>query len=327
MNTIMGLLTKIYALLLRAYHAGFREPFASEMQSVFFEELHEARQGGWRTMLGVFIRELRELPPSIMRENWSLRPAELNGPFEGTSPVPGTWRSALMAGLPHTLYAFCLYLPLIFSLIFDMNILRQTVMLFFWFLVIAALLVAWQRGWPLWSASWVGYGLIFILEGFLDLFTSDLLEKVTFVSWFAVLAIILLWLARRDWLSGLLAVLPITPMWFWWISMDGIRGNSGEALLYISIGAIVSLAVFTIVRVGRWQTAVWLILAVILAAGLPVSYGTTFFSNLPPYYRPEPNVMNVMRGVLGNYAAILIFTAPLWLLALWRQAHRWRPST
>lgn len=326
MNIVLGLLTKIYALFLRAYHVGFREPFAAEMQTVFKEKLHEAGGKGWRAALTVFLNELRDLPPNIMRENWSLRPAELDGTMDDTYRVPGTWRSALMAGLPHIVYAFCLYLPVFFSVFFETQILRRTVMGIFWLLVIAILLLAWQRNWPLWSASWVGYGLIFLLERLLDLFSSDLLEKLTFVSWFAVLAIILLWLARRDWLGGLLAVLPITPMWFWWVSMDGISGNTGEALLYISVGVIVSLAVFTIVRVGRWQTAVWLILAVILAAGLPVSYGTTYFSNLPPYYRPEPSAMNIVRGVLGNYAAILVFTAPLWLLALWRQAHRWRTS-
>ena len=330
MNIGLRLLATLYAVLLRAYQSTFRSQFGDEMQQVFNEALEEAARQGWRHTLLVFWREVHDLPANLARESreW---PVSTEGEYfqdSFNSPLadqlPGSWRSALLAGAPHLLYALGLFLPAMTAEFANPLVYWLADSRAFWLLVFAALLLAWKRHWPRWSHSWLGYALVFILHQVNALFPAGPLALLILVAWLALIVITLLWLARRDWLGGLLAALPITPMWFWWVSLEGARGGAAENILYISIGLLVALAVIAIVRVGRWQTAVWLILAVILAAGLPLSYNASFFNNQPVSYRQEPEGWNLVLGVVGNYAAMLVFTAPLWLLALWRQVRQWK---
>lgn len=330
MNTILALLNRIYALLLRAYHSGFRSTYAAEMQSTFFEALEEAARHGWREMLNVFVRELRDLPGNLAQENWTRTPAHIGGPIPTQTrlvepaPIPGTWQVALLAGIPHLLYALFIYLPV---LPFTRSAWPEQLRLerfFFWLLVAGMLLFAWRRSWPRWSYSWMGYGLVFMVMLVTGFIPGGVFTTLAVFAWLAIVAFTLIWLAMRDWQGGLLAVLPITPMWVWWLGMENRPGSAAEGLLFISLGLLVSLAVLVIVRVGRWQTAVWLILAVILAAGLPISYGNSIFTHAGPPYRVPSNALNFANGVLVDYFVIFVFTAPLWLLALWRQSNRRR---
>ncbi|UCH61206.1 MAG: hypothetical protein JSV61_06920 [Anaerolineales bacterium] len=330
MNTVIRLLSYLYELLLRAYQSPFRRQYGEEMQQVFHEALEEAASQGWRKMLLVFWRELHDLPANLARESRDGPiPAdgksiqELENSLLADQP-PDSWRGAILAGSPHLLYALGLFLPAIAGHGFNPLISLLSSSFTFWLLVFMAILYAWKGGWPRWSHSWIGYGLVFILHQLNALFPSGPLALMMIFTWLTLVLITLLWLARRDWLGGLLAALPITPMWVWRMSIEGTSNRSAESILYISIGLLVALAVAAIVRVGRWQTAVWLILAVILAAGLPLSYGTSLFNNAPTIEQGEPDGMSLLIGVIGNYAAILVFTAPLWLLALWRQVRQWR---
>ena len=330
MNVGLRLLGFLYGILLRAYQSPFRSQFGDEMQQVFNEALEEAARQGWRNTLLVFWREVHDLPANLARESREWPVANEGEYFQDSfnsllaDQPPGSWHSALLAGIPHLLYALGLFLPSMAEEIANPLVYWLADSRAFWLLVFAILLLAWKRAWPRWSHSWLGYGLVFILHQVKALFPSGPLALLILVAWLALIMITLLWLARRDWLGGLLAALPITPMWVWWVSMEGARGGAAESTLYISIGLLVALAVIAIVRVGRWQTAVWLILAVILAAGLPLSYGTTFFKDLPVSSRQEPEGWNLVIGVISNYAAMLVFTAPLWLLALWRQVRQWK---
>jgi len=330
MNKALRLLNFLYGILLRAYQAPFRGQYGDEMQQVFNEALEEAANQGWRKMLLVFWRELHDLPANLAREGRDWPALDQSQDVQGADnnlladQPPGSWGSAFLAGCPHLLYALGLFLtalsggfsnPLIFFLAGNLS---------FWLLVFFALLQARKRGWPRWSHSWIGYGLVFVLHQLRALFPSGPLSLMIIFTWLALVMITLLWLARHDWLGGLLAALPITPMWVWRMSMESTGDQSVESVLYVSIGLLVALAVIAIVRVGRWQTAVWLILAVILAAGLPLSYGTSLFNKIPTTYGDDPDGWSLMIEVIGNYAAILVFTAPLWLLALWRQVRQWR---
>lgn len=328
MNLVLRLISTLYGLLLRAYQSTFRSQFGDEMQQVFNEVLEEAsRQGWWKTML-VFWRELLDLPANLARESqtWPVPKEAISIQNTLADQPPGSWPFAILAGSPHLLYAIGLYLPVIAGEFSDRLFFSPAGGLTFWSLVTLALLLAWKHGWPRWSHSWIGYGLVFILHQLNGLFPSGPLALMMVFTWLALVMITLLWLARRDWLGSLLAALPLTPMWIWRVSMEGIGSGISESILYISIGMLVTLAVIAIVRVGRWQTAVWLILAVILAAGLPISYGTALFDDLPTSANHRLESLGQVMGVIGNYAAILIFTAPLWLLALWRQVRQWKVS-
>jgi hypothetical protein len=85
----------------------------------------------------------------------------------------------------------------------------------FWGLVLFILFFARRLHWPRWSASWIGYGLVLLLSQFSLFLPSGALSTLAGISWLAFSAVVLFWLARRDWIAGLLAVLPVTPMWIW----------------------------------------------------------------------------------------------------------------
>ncbi len=67
----MKLLWRFYALLMRLYPRRFRETFAEEMIEVFQMALSEAAAKGWGSVAIVFMRELLDLPTSIIREHLS----------------------------------------------------------------------------------------------------------------------------------------------------------------------------------------------------------------------------------------------------------------
>jgi hypothetical protein len=318
----INLLTSIYRGLTRLYPPRFRQDFAEEMQAVFAQALQDSAAGGSPALTLTFLRELGSLPASLMREHWKWFARYEAALTEIDDRHPGDWGSAILAGLPHLLYALALYLPVSILPQLNMPLGWRSGLSFFWLVLALVLAYARLRKWPRWSHTWIGYGLVFLLHQVITYFPGGPLANLTIVTWLSLVGIILVWLAMRDWLGGLLSVLPITPMFVWWTAMDGIRGD--ESLVYYAIGALVSLVVVVIVRVGRWQTAVWLMLAVILAAGLPVSYGTTFFSNMPYPYQPNPAPWTVARGVLIDYMVMAVFTAPLWMVAFWRVARRAR---
>jgi hypothetical protein len=87
---------------------------------------------------------------------------------------------------------------------------------------------------------------------------------------------------------------------------------------------MLSVAVVVIVRLGRWQTALLIILAIILATSMPASRGTPYSGSLALEYQPDPAPWREANGWMASYTFTLIFTAPLWLMALWRHAQRRR---
>jgi hypothetical protein len=171
----------------------------------------------------------------------------------------------------------------------------------FWAIIAVMLLIARRLHWPDWSASWVGYGLVFLISQIGILLPGGPFAIMAGFVWLLLAACILLWLARRAWISSLLAFLPISPMWIWLTQRDSLSGSLEEAALYVSAGLMLSIAVIAIVRLGRWQTALLLILAMILATGMPGSIGGS---------------QSETTNGLSNYLLVVILTAPLWLMAL-----------
>jgi hypothetical protein len=191
-------------------------------------------------------------------------------------------------------------------------------------MVAVALLTAHRFGWPRWSSTWIGYGFVFLLDLISTILPDGPLANLAGIAWLCVAVLLLFWLARRDWISGLLVVLPISPMWIWLASVDGLHRSLELAALFVSIGLMLSLAVVAIVRLGRWQTALLLILAVILAAGMPDSYGAHYSGSLVLGSQADPAAWSEVGGWMRSYIAIFLFTAPLWLMALCRQVQRRR---
>jgi hypothetical protein len=318
----------VYALSLRLYPRRFRAEFGEEAQSVFTEALGEAADRGRLAMAAVCARELCDWPGSLLREHWSaLTSKEVTMDTIATKSSPGSWGAAILAGSPHFLYALALYLSSLIGTLFGIPFFWRASEWAFIVLMIAALLLAWRRGWPRWSASWIGYGLVWILAALVSRFYDGVPGVIAISVWLILVAATIFILARRDQLAVLLAVLPMTPMWLWYLGLDGVRGVVPEAVLYIIAGLLMALAVGTVVRRGSWLPGVWFLLAVILAVSLAVSYGEVYHSNVPAPYAAEPTVANFLLSLIGMVIFCVAFTAPLWLLFLWRWGRRRWPGS
>lgn len=311
----MNLISRLYAVILHLYPSGFRREFGQEMQDVFSQALQEAAGQGRSSPAQVFLHELEDLPESLLSlfEAWVRSPMLEGASLEGERSGSGSWSCAGLAGVPHLLFALALYLPLLVTVGLELPEYRGPSLPVFWGLVLAALFFASKLGWPRWSASWIGYGLVLLLSQISLLFPHGPLATLASIAWLALGAVVLFWLARRDWIGGLLAVLPISPMWVWLAHLDGFPAALEPAATYFSIGLVITFAVIAIVRLGRWQTALLLLLLISLATGLPDSYGVS----------PSASTgWSEAGGWLAGYVGILLLTAPLWLMALWRQAQR-----
>lgn len=303
----MKLIAWIYALVLRLYPHGFRREYAEEMQAVFMEALENACDRGEFSSTRIILREFSELPANLCRQFWNNFYAWILLPWQDQASLfantghQGSWLGAGLAGIPHLLYALALYLPLLVTTLLALPDYHGPGLPMFWAIIAVMLLIARRLRWPDWSASWVGYGLVFLITQIGISFPGGPLAILAGFVWLLLAAFILLLLARRTWISSLLAFLPISPMWVWLTQRDSLSGSLEEAALYVSAGLMLSLAVFAIVRLGRWQTALLLILAVILATGMPGSIGS---------------MQSEANNGLSNYFLVIILTAPLWLMAL-----------
>lgn len=314
----MKLSAWLFALALHLYPPRFRREFGEEMQAVFFESLQNAPRGGPFSALRILLRELGDLPGNLLRQvsrefsAWLLLPWPAQGLGLGSArrrPL----LSAGLAALPHLLYPLALYLPLLVTLWLGLPSYHGPGLPMFWALVAVMLVLARRLGWPDWSGSWIGYALVFLLTEISARIPAGPQAFLASLAWLCLAAIVLFWLARRDWLSGLLAILPASPMWVWLSRMEGLPTSLDQAALFASAGLVLSLAVATIVRLGRWQTSLLILLAVILTAG----------AQLPPESLPSAAGSG---GWLANYASLLALTAPLWLLALARRLASPQPT-
>ncbi len=240
------------------------------------------------------------------------------------------WRQAILGGLPHLLYALSIYIPSLVGALFLDSLNLHWLRPVFWIVVIVTLLFAWQRRWPLWSASWVGYGLVMTFDILIDLaqtYYGSLLENEVVVFWLMLTAAVFFWLARRDWLSGLLAVLPVVPMFLTYISLDGVKGTIPEALVFIAAGLLMMFVVVIIIRKNDIRLGFLLIVFALVAINLPVSYLTTYHSNVPPEFKVVPTFSNMVKGFLLSFLLFIIFTTPLWMLVLWTKGQQWYRQT
>jgi hypothetical protein len=251
--------------------------------------------------------------------------AEMN---ESRSLTP--WWQAILGGLPHLLYALSIYIASLVRVLYLDSLNLYWLNSVFWIAVTVTLLFAWQRRWPLWSASWVGYGLVMVFDILIDLaqtYYGSLLENEVVVFWLVLTAVVFFWLARRDWLSGLLVVLPVVPMFLTYISLDGVKGTITEALVFIAAGLLMMFVVVIIIRKNDIRLGVLLIVFALVTINLPVSYLTTYQSNVPPEFAVVPTISNMVKGFLLGNLIFVIFATPLWAIVLWTKGQQWYHQT
>jgi hypothetical protein len=321
----MKSLNWIYLLLLHLYPNSFRDEFGAEMHADFLEALNAASSDGFYHQLSLLLREIVDLPHSLLRQYLNIverLPADVL-PADPWQNIPGTWRAAILAGLPHLLFPLSIYLPAASSNLFGLHPIAWPTQSPFWIMTAMFLLLSWSRGWPRWSSSWIGYGLVFLIDRILWIFGSSPMVYLLASAWSILTVIVLLHLARRNWLSTLLAVLPLAPMWVWRMGISGSYEILPRALLFCSIGLMVLLTVVVIVRTGRWQTAMLLMLAMLFAVGPTITSieidSYKLFSEYNLVSDPPP-------FALYNILLLIVLTTPLWLLAVWRQTNRPRQN-
>ena len=155
MSQIAPLAIRLYGLMLRGYPRRFRAEFEEEMQAVFSEAINEAARRGRVSLATVFLREVWDLPGNALREHWSQKEeptmsTAMNFDNSTAAPMfdhqPGAWKDAALAGLPHVLASLLALLPLgafKYGSAFVPILLLPLVCF-----IVAALVLAWRRGWP-----------------------------------------------------------------------------------------------------------------------------------------------------------------------------------
>jgi len=268
----------------------------------------------------------------------------------GPAATPGAWSATILAGLPHLLYALTKYVPvfLVQANLSDVDLLAERLLQFmrsyppaWWLLtrmapadywsgsralievwawafvmfVLVLALIAWRSGWPRWSATPLGYVLILIFEISLNIWRDD--RSTSFSAMIVLIGYVclIIWLTRRDLLAGLLAILPLYPMFVWWTAMDGVRGTYGEGFFYILIGLVMALVVGAAIRRGSPAFGLGLLVLAILILGLGVGYATVYHSNISAPSLPTPGA--VLRSGLGALIALALVGLPVWLTLGW----------
>ena len=110
MNTAIYLITRFHALLTRLYPHSFRVAFEGEMCMVFTDAVAEASQQGAGSLFGLWWREFRDWPKTLLTQYW-LSMAELWNRSTFMSEIDQTknWKiekrkDALIAALPPLLF-------------------------------------------------------------------------------------------------------------------------------------------------------------------------------------------------------------------------------
>ncbi|MFH1002794.1 MAG: permease prefix domain 1-containing protein [Chloroflexota bacterium] len=199
----------------------------------------------------------------------------------------GTWKQALMASLPHILFA----------LLFVLNWWRgMGWLLAVLGLVLATVVYGWWHSKPTWFFPWLGYSLVPVAVA--GLFLIYLPRGW---SWLAIIFYIPLaaWLLyritvqtiKRDWLYSSLMLLPVPVIVGWVLAMEAELGFSRYGLEHVQrfgpwIGtSFLALAIPVAVSVRLRQR--WLKIAVLLISGLLtlllVAYYTSGRFGLPAF--------------------------------------------
>lgn len=353
MNT-PRLMTSLYIQLLRLFPHQYRLRFGEERLHVFRLAVEESSQHGTAALARFGLRELLDLPGSIMYEHLRERRIDMSASLSGEDK-PSSWGWAIMGGLPFLLYACMKYLPLLLlnwlgssiqpgsnrlsaglkgfpptwwalqrwapaSYWYPPRVFYQTISWLFTVLVLVMLLVAWRKGWPRWSGSWVGFGLIVLLEMLISFFPGDPESFITTIIWLCLYSAVIFLLARRDVLTGLLGVLPLTPMFLWTLSLDGVNRTYPEEYAYLAAGLLVCIAITLAVRRGSLKLTLGLMAGVLLILGLGISYGLVYRSSSP--LPAQPTIGRLLVSTSGNYIGLLIFSTPVWIILLWRYFRR-----
>ncbi len=199
----------------------------------------------------------------------------------------GTWRQALLASMPHLLFAF------LFALNWWQGIAWLVITLG---LILTTVIYGWCHGKPVWLFPWLGYSLVPVAVAGLFL-----LYLPRSWSWLAILVYIPLALRlvysitiqtiERDWLFGALMLLPVPVIIGWFLAVSKEGKSLGLSLEHIHhfapwIGLsflALALTAFAFVRLRqRWIRVALLIVSGVLTLIVVTCYAEGRF-NVPAF--------------------------------------------
>jgi hypothetical protein len=278
----VSLLITIYRLLIHLYPRPFQEEFGAEMTAVFQEQMAEATAHGRIPLLQACWRELRDWPLHCVQVHWLMRQERL----ALATAMPPSWWETAMAGFPYFLFALIvssgalLFLfgqatGLFVSLLFSYG---------FIFLLLLVLIAAWWRGWPVWSAAWLGFLFFTLLVLFLPGQLNDPLSRPAqmLVSeaglpliWMAVLYVLLTRWPR----SGLVAMLPAFGI-TWLLYLEFVPERASlvvAALTWVWLGIVAIM----LLRWRHHDWDVWLLYVAAMVTGVIYYFAGHFLSEVP----------------------------------------------
>jgi hypothetical protein len=349
----LQLLNRLYATLLRCYPSSFRAQFGAEMRAIFAEAADEAATRGWVSLAGFLLRELRDWPGALLQAHWrALRKGTMmnekieNAAVPSDNPpalldryAPAPWREALLAGLPHALVALTFQAAavatahgLIPSASEGGSVIEIVLVAAFSLSIVAAMAIAWRRGWPRWSASWFGYAFLLLV---LPLGSALQEWKMPLGSWRLMLllpdayirllvplllAAMLFALGLRNRSRFLLTVLPLLLLL--WMPMLEFSWYPLRTVVVLVAWLGAALAAVLIARAGNVRAGAWMALALNLVVGLAYTYVPTYHAQFPPgapaHYSLPPTFLDWLnRFAPGMLATSVVILEPLLVRRLW----------
>lgn len=253
--------------------------------------------------------------------------SDVRSPFE-EKDEPGSWRDALLAGLPHLLVTLFGGVSQLAYGLMPSHVFPPYGRLFtllgvaFFILAGGVVMYVWRRGWPRRSASWYGYAVLLVigalayLNRWLGIIKGWKFNNAVILGGLALTAVGYFWLVGRDRLKGLLVTLFLLPMIRLLMSIEFVPPHI-EGLVFVGAGLITTLAAAAILRLGSWRAGVWLALRGNLLSGLAISYVSVYQIDVPArYYSPTP-VKVATHWAMHMLATAALVIAPVLLWALW----------
>lgn len=325
--------SNIYNFLLYLYPARVRAKYGAEMRAVFECAIHEARGRRWLTPVAILLRELLDLPSSLLYQYWRVfqrREARMSNwigldnlldeqfAIDEDTPPAATRKDMMLAVVPFILLAIFTSLPQLLVLADlttwgsrALEILSIVIGVFFVLLFLGGLIIAWRADWPRWSASWYLFFGVLLISPLIIL--SNYFEDVSRAAEifneaaaFFLLPVLIAWflyrVTRQDPIKGLLVVLPLVVL-IWTPNMEFVPDHI-EAPITMAALIIAALAAAAIFKLGDWRISLWLLMLVVALVGLLFSYAGIYHGGSLPFSAPYPNLVEVLKNFMPQFLAV-----------------------